>query len=89
MDLQIRLEPWEESDTIAYLQMALLDAGCERPIFDDHALTVLHTLSAGVPREVNRLADYSLNGAASDGCETIDAGVVEAAYDAIQPTVFA
>lgn len=86
IDLRVELEPWEESDTVAYVQLALFEAGCERPVFEEHALAVLHTLSAGVPRDVNRLADYALLGGASSGCQTIDAGIVEAAYDALKAT---
>ena len=89
IDLRIQLGPWEEADTIAYVQLALLDAGCDRPVFKDHALAVLHTLSGGVPRDVNRLADYAMAGGAAVGCETIDAGIVEAAYDALKPVVVA
>jgi general secretion pathway protein A len=82
-DLRIELEPWSEVETVGYVQHALVEAGCERPAFDDEALAVLSTLTGGVPRHVNRLADHALLCAAADGLETVDAAIIEAAHDAL------
>jgi general secretion pathway protein A len=82
-DLCIDLEPWSDADTIGYIQHALLEAGCDRPAFDDEALSVLATLSGGVPRHVNRLADHALLAAAAAGLEAVDAGMIEATHDAL------
>jgi general secretion pathway protein A len=82
-DLCIDLEPWSDADTIGYIQHALLEAGCDRPAFDDEALAVLATLSGGVPRHVNRLADHALLAAAAAGLEAVDAGTIEATQDAL------
>lgn len=83
VDLRIDLEPWSESETVGYVQHALVEAGCERPAFADEALSALFHLSDGVPRRVNRLADQSLLGAAAEGLEQVTAAVVEAAHDAV------
>jgi general secretion pathway protein A len=82
-DLLIDLEPWSEVETVGYIQHALVEGGCERPAFDDEALSVLWALSGGVPRHVNRLADHALLCAAAEGRETIDAAIIEAAHDAL------
>jgi general secretion pathway protein A len=82
-DLCIDLEPWSDEDAIGYIQHALLEAGCDRPAFDDEALAVLATLSGGVPRHVNRLADHALLAAAAAGLEAVDAGTIEATHDAL------
>lgn len=82
-DLCIELEPWCDADTIGYIQHALLEAGCDRPAFDDEALAVLATLSGGVPRHVNRLADHALLAAAAAGFDAVDAGTIEATHDSI------
>ena len=74
VDLRIDLEPWDELDTTGYLQLAQVEAGRQRPLFDDAALSEIHRLTAGVPRRVNRLADYAL--LAGAGSETIDAETV-------------
>jgi general secretion pathway protein A len=84
VDLRIDLEPWDGQDTIGYLQLALVAAGAEQPIFDDDALGEIHRLSGGVPRQVNRLADYALVAGSSAGLELVDAGTVAAAYEAIR-----
>lgn len=84
VDLRIDLGPWTEAETIGYVQHALLDAGCERPIFEDEAVAVLYVLSEGLPRQVNRLADRALLAAAAEGIDMIDAGIVEAAHESIE-----
>lgn len=82
-DLRIDLDPWSESETVGYVQHALLEAGCDRPALDDEALSVLFTLTEGVPRQVNRLADHALLGAAAEGAQIVDAAMIEAAHDAL------
>jgi type II secretory pathway predicted ATPase ExeA len=86
-DLRIDLEPWSETDTIGYVQHALVGAGADRPIFEDEALAALYALTDGIPRRVNRLADHALLGAAADGHDMVDAAMVEAAHDAVSWTV--
>jgi general secretion pathway protein A len=83
VDLRIDLEPWDADDTTGYLQLALVAAGAEQPIFADAALDEIQRLTAGVPRLVNRLADYALVAGSSAGVEIIDAEIVTAAYEAI------
>ncbi len=81
VDLSIRLEAWEEVDTIGYLQLALVEAGSQRPLFEESALAELHRLAAGVPRRVNRLADIALLAGSSSGLETIDAATVQTVHE--------
>jgi general secretion pathway protein A len=83
VDLRIDLEPWDAEDTTGYLQLALVAAGAERPIFDESSLDEIHRLTGGVPRQVNRLADYALVAGSSGGLEHIDARTVAAAHEAI------
>ena len=83
LDLHVELEPWSEADTVGYVQHALVECGSVRPVFEDEALAVLHLLSEGIPRRVNRLAEHALLGGAAEGRGTIDAGLVEAAHDAV------
>lgn len=83
VDLRIELSRWSASDTVGYVQTALVDAGRLEPVFDDEALRTLHELAAGVPQDVARLADYALLAAAGTNVTSIDAAAVEAAYDEI------
>ena len=83
VELRIDLEPWDAQDTTGYLQTALVAAGAERPIFDDFALDEIHRLTHGVPRQVNRLADYALVAGSSVGLDMIDEATIAAAHAAI------
>jgi general secretion pathway protein A len=87
VDLRIDLAPWDELDTIGYLQLALFEAGAERPLFDDQAMTELHRAAAGVPRGVNRLAEFALLAGAEHSQEIVDASAVEAAGAAINLSI--
>lgn len=79
-DLRVDLEPWSESDTIAYLRWALVQAGCSKPIFTTEAMHHLYLLSEGVPRRVKQLADMALVAGAGSELEMIDADVVEGVF---------
>ncbi len=87
IDLRIDLEPWDELDTIGYLQLALVEAGCQQPLFDGEALSEIHRLTAGVPRRVNRLAEHALLVGAADTGEIIDTETIRAAHEALSPPV--
>lgn len=90
VDLRIDLGPWAAEDTIGYVQTALVDAGRLEPVFEDEALRALHEFAGGVPRQVARLADYALLAGAVAKVDTIDATLIEAAYDEIAwPSVVA
>ncbi len=84
-DLRIDLVPWDELDTIGYLQLALVEAGSERPLFDDDSLAEIHRLAAGVPRLVNRLADHALMIGADAATEIIDTPTIRAAHESLGP----
>lgn len=83
VDLRIELVPWTADETIGYVQTTLVDAGRFEPVFSDDALHSLHQLSGGIPRQIARLADYALLAGAAAKLETIDAALIEAAYDEI------
>jgi len=83
LELRIELEPWQEADTVGYVQFALLAAGADRPLFEDEALVELHRLSRGVPRRVNRLAEYTLLIGASLGLPMIDVATVREAHESL------
>ncbi|MEN0111037.1 MAG: AAA family ATPase, partial [Planctomycetota bacterium] len=60
VDLRIELAPWSLEDTIGYVQTSLVESGRYEPAFSESALGLLHELTRGVPRQVARLADFSL-----------------------------
>jgi general secretion pathway protein A len=81
VDLRIELSAWSADDTIGYVQMALVEAGRFEPLFNDEALAALHELTRGIPRQVARLADFSLMAGAAAELDMIDAPTVHAAHD--------
>jgi type II secretory pathway predicted ATPase ExeA len=83
VDLRIDVEPWEQGETVGFLQTALVEAGSTGPLFDDLALITLHELSGGVPRRVARLADYALLAGAEANSDHVTADLVRAAYEEI------
>jgi general secretion pathway protein A len=85
VDLRIDVEPWEEEDTVGYVQTALLEAGSTDPIFEREALAALHALCNGNPRQVARLANFTLLAAAAEGLKSVDASVVEGAAESHMP----
>jgi type II secretory pathway predicted ATPase ExeA len=80
VDLRIDLEPWNESDTVGYVQTTLVEAGRFDPVFDDQALATIYDLTCGVPRRVVRLADLSLVAGAAAQVEFIDSATVQTAF---------
>lgn len=85
VDLRIDLDPWTGEDTTGYLEMALVEAGATRPLFDEQALAEIQRLTSGVPRQVNRLADYALVVGSSQCQGAIDAATVAAADAVLNP----
>ena len=83
VDLRIDLEPWDELDTIGYIQHALFEAGSPKPLFEEEALSELHKLAAGVPRQVNRLAENSLLAGSTYKQKVVDTDAVKSAYESL------
>ena len=80
IDLRINLERWDESETVGFVQIALVEAGRRTPVFEEAALSVLHNLSKGLPRHIVRLADFSMLASAAAELEIIDAETVQRAH---------
>jgi MSHA biogenesis protein MshM len=79
-ELAIRLVPLTRSEAEHYLLSKLRASGRQAPAFSSPALTVLHALSGGVPRGIDRLASLSLMIGASEAHELIHPKIVEGAY---------
>lgn len=77
VDLKVDLYPWDDDTTVDYLQHALMQAGRLEPVFTEDALRLVHKLGRGVPRQIARLADFSLVVGAASSVAIIDTGIVE------------
>jgi MSHA biogenesis protein MshM len=75
--LAISLRPLTRSQVERYLETKLDAAGCTEPIFTPRAITRLHSLSAGVPSGLQRLAVLCLIAGAVRGLEVIPPELVD------------
>src|SRR2546423_11188976 len=74
------LDALSEAETLQYIRHRLAVAGASRSVpFDAAALQRIHTLSRGVPRRINLLADRSLLGAYSAGRPRVELDIVDQA----------
>jgi len=80
------LEPLGETDTSAYVRHRMQVAGARRNPFRRSALRALYQRSGGVPRLINIIADRALAGAYAREQDSIDAGLVHAAANEVQPS---
>jgi general secretion pathway protein A len=72
------LESFDLDETTSYVTHRLRQAGAPRAILSDAAMEMLHRLSSGVPRKINRLCDLALLIGFAEEHETIEADDIEA-----------
>lgn len=70
-------------ETGDYLRHRLAIAGCDRPVFTQKAVNLIHHASQGIPRLINLISDRTLLGAYSQGSATVDAEHVYQARDEV------
>lgn len=58
--LKCMLKPLTVEETICYVNHRLKAAGAKQTIFDSDALEMMHRLTGGIPRRINRLCDLAL-----------------------------
>ena len=75
----------ERDELEPYLAHRLQLAACDLPLFEPPALEALFQASRGVPRQINRLAHYSLTAAAAAEARTVSSQHLELACQEIQP----
>jgi len=78
LDLKSLLRPLAVEETGDYIVHRLNAAGATREIFAPEALTVVHQLTGGIPRRINRLCDLALMVGFAGRQHTIDAQQLEA-----------
>lgn len=86
--LRIDLQPWQTEETLDFVQRALervqaIDTGAVsvEDVFSPEALQQLHDLSAGIPRRINHLAQWSLLAGAGLELPQIDAETLASAAE--------
>ena len=83
--VRIELPAWDEGMVAGFLDRAIVRVGGAAGLFSAEAAATLARFSAGVPRLVGQLAQWSLAAAAGDGLSYVDAGTVERAWRELAP----
>jgi general secretion pathway protein A len=73
---RLRIDPVTPGDSADYLRHRLQRAGCERELFPQDAMALLHEASQGAHRELDRLASLCLREAARSKKKLIDRDTV-------------
>jgi len=80
-DLSFTMEPLSTEECTQYVGHRLDLAGRTDPVFDEGALSKIHDLSRGLPRQINHLCDLAMLSACDQQVDRIDAAVVEGVYN--------
>lgn len=80
------LAPLNEQETVAYIKHRMRVAGARQSHFNRGALKALYRRSGGVPRLINIIADRALAGAYAQEKTQVNAALVHAAADEVQPS---
>lgn len=82
------ISPFTQDETVAYIQHRLRGCGGEADtIFRNDALDLIHTLSGGIPRRINRLADLTLMFGFAEDRRQITGDLVESVQADLLPGV--
>lgn len=71
------IKPMDIGTTFEYVRYRLKCVDGSGHEFDDEAIALIHQISGGIPRIVNKICDIALVYAASDGVPVIGAGIVD------------
>ncbi len=78
------LTPLTASETRSYIAHRLRIAGGDARLFAPAALSLIHRLTQGVPRNINILCDRALLGAYASGTRTVTRALVRRAHAEVQ-----
>lgn len=85
-DLRVRLEPLDLRETHAYVRALMSAAGRNDEVFEHEALDEIHSLSRGVPRDINRLCDLALLAGCLEDAERVTEPLITAVAGEALPT---
>ncbi|MBW2605192.1 MAG: OmpA family protein [Deltaproteobacteria bacterium] len=76
ISINYHLEPLKESEVKAYILQRLNVAGLKENIFNDHAISEIHSFSNGFPRLINIICDHALLTGYVKEVKTIDQEII-------------
>jgi general secretion pathway protein A len=83
---RLRIDPVTPADSAEYLRYRLQRAGCDRELFPEDALALLHEASQGTHRELDRLAWLCLREAARSKKKLVDRDLVRLLLERQHPS---
>lgn len=81
IDIKVTMPPLDDEQTCQYIEHRLAAAGATRDIFTPDGLLVVHQLTSGLPRQINRLCDLALLVGYASGRTEIDAEALQTVSD--------
>ena len=81
IEVKCVLEPFLEQETSLYINHRLKAAGCRREVFGLKTTSLIHELTRGIPRQINRLCDLALLVGFVEKTNSIHLETIEALYD--------
>ena len=81
LDMKVLLKPFATEETSSYIKHRLQAAEATRNIFSPAAIDLVHHLSQGIPRKINRLCDLALVVGCAAGQHTVEPEHVQSVYD--------
>ena len=75
--IRYHLDPFNESETRAYIDHRLKIAGSDHRIFNPKAIQAIYCFSAGYPRLINAICDLALLTGYASGTDLIDERIIE------------
>ncbi|WP_147114340.1 ExeA family protein [Tateyamaria sp. syn59] len=77
VSVSYHLEPMDRCTTGSYVQSRLQHVGGSGEEFTEEAVTLIHQISGGIPREINKMCDLALVYAVSADKSVVDGALIE------------
>jgi general secretion pathway protein A len=78
--VKFHLERFDHQDTANYIKYRLSIAGCDKELFSDAALYLIHAISKGVARRINNLCGLCLLEGANQKTKIIDEEIIKQVF---------
>ena len=85
VDLGVVIEPFAPAQTAQYVSHLTTWAGREEAVFTQNSLHMIHELTGGIARQINRVCDLALLAACSEQTDQVTESVVESVYRELSP----
>jgi len=77
---KFHLERFDDQDTAGYIKYRLKVAGCDREVFSDAALYLIHAISRGIARRINNLCGLCLLEGANQQIQMVDHEIIKQVF---------